>query len=262
MSEDSAAAPQPLHLVIGTPCFGGNVTHYYLMSALNLQQACMQRRINLSFKLLGNDSLVTRARNLIVSQFLDDPTATHLLFIDADIGFTPDQVFTLLDFDHDVAGAVYPMKKLDWDIIAAQARAGAPNLKSSALNYVVDFYDPDNIRLSGSFVRVRHIGTGFLLIKRQVIERMIGHYPQLKFNGTDLGANRELNSANTYALFECMIDPDGGAYLSEDYAFCRRWTDMGGEVWANVTSRLVHVGNVPFEGDLASMLARFSQLPG
>jgi hypothetical protein len=247
----------PIHLVIGTPCFGGNVTHYYMISALNLQQACIQKGIRLTFKMLGNDSLVTRARNLIVSQFLDDPTATHLLFIDADIGFTPDQVFALLEFDHEVAGAVYPMKHLNWAVIAAQARADAPNLKSSALNYVVDFFDPKNISLSGSFVRVRHIGTGFLLIKRAVFQQMTAHYSHLKFNGSDLGANSDLNSPNTYALFDCMIDPDNGAYLSEDYTFCRRWAAIGGELWANMSSRLVHVGNVPFEGDLQSMLANF-----
>ncbi|HLN25645.1 MAG TPA: hypothetical protein VK558_16845 [Patescibacteria group bacterium] len=253
---DVSAQP-PIHLVIGTPCYGGNVTHYYMISALNLQQACAQRNIRLTFKLLGNDSLVTRARNLIVSQFLDDPTATHLMFIDADIGFSPDQVFALLDFNHEVAGGVYPMKTLNWPVIAAQARAEAPNLKSSALHYVVDFLDPKNITPSGSFVQVRHIGTGFLLIKRYVFERMAAEYPQLKFNGSDLGANSDLNSPNTYALFDCMIDPDNGAYLSEDYTFCRRWAAMGGEVWANMTSRLVHVGAMPFEGDLQSMLANF-----
>ncbi len=250
------AERSPIHLVIGTPCYGGNTTHYYTSSVLNLQQACRQRGIALSFKFLGNDSLITRARNLIVSQFLDDPSATHLLFIDADLGFAPDQVFALLDFDHDVAGAVYPMKRLNWAAIADQARAGAPNLKSSALDYVLDFLDPGNITMNHGFARVRHIGTGFLMIRRVVIERMTAHYPQLKFNGTDLGANSELNSPNTYALFDTMICPDTGVYLSEDYAFCRRWADMGGEIWANVASRLVHVGPIPFEGDFVSTLTR------
>ncbi len=245
----------PPHLVIGTPCYGGNLSHHYVISVLELQAACQRRGIGLTFKLLGNNSLITRARNLIVSQFLDDPAATHLMFIDGDIGFAPERVFALLDADRDVAGAVYPMKTLDWSRIAAQLKAGAPDVKSSALNYVVDFADPAHIEIERDFVKVRRIGTGFLMIRRGVFERMAARYPALKFNSRHAGANRELGSDNSYAFFDCMIEPETGAYLSEDYTFCRRWIEMGGEIWADTRSRLTHVGPFPFEGDLPGMLA-------
>jgi hypothetical protein len=256
-AQSNSVSP-PCHLVVGTPCYGGQVTHHYLISALDLQLACIRRGIALSFKVLGNDSLVPRARNLIVSQFLDDPAATHLIFIDADLGFAPDQVFALLDADLDVAGAVYPMKKMDWALIAETARTGLGKLPGAALNYVVDLVDPDHVRCRGRFLEVRHIGTGFLMIRRKVFEDMALHYPELRFNGTDLGANRDLASANTYDFFECMIDPETRAYLSEDYGFCRRWRAMGGEIWADGASRLTHVGTVPFEGNLPDLLARLA----
>ncbi len=242
-------------LMVATPCYGGHVTTHYAISALALQPACIERGIDLVVKLLGNDSLITRARNILVSQFLDDPLATHLLFIDADIGFAPDRVFALLESGYDMVGAVYPLKRLDWTRIATQARAGAANLKSSALDYVVDFADPRNPTVEGNFAKVKQIGTGFLLIRRSVFERMAAHYPGLRFNSHHAGANRELASANSYAFFDCMIEPETGAYLSEDYTFCRRWIDMGGDIWADGASRLTHVGPVPFEGDLPAMLA-------
>ncbi len=251
MSEaTNASASAPVHIVVGTPCYGGNVTHHYAISALNLQAACQRRRIGLSFKLLGNDSLITRARNVVVSQFLDEPSATHLMFIDADIGFAPERVFALLESGRDMVGAVYPMKMLDWARIAERARAGAADLKSSALTYVVDFTEP--AASEGDFAKVRQIGTGFLMIRRTVFDRMAARYPGLRFNSQHRGTNRELNSPNTYAFFDCMIDPDTGAYLSEDYTFCRRWIEAGGEIWADMNSRLTHVGPVPFEGDLRS----------
>ncbi len=261
MAEPTAGAAGSPHLMIGTPCYGGNLSHHYVISVLELQAACQRRGIGLTFKLLGNDSLITRARNLIVSQFLDDPQATHLMFIDADIGFAADRVFALLEADRDVAGAVYPMKMLDWGRIAAQAQAGQPNLKSSALNYVVDFAEPDNVVVERNFVKVRQIGTGFLLLRKSVFQRMAVRHPELKFNNRGHRANRELGSDNCYAFFDCMIEPETGIYLSEDYTFCRRWIDMGGEIWADMTSRLTHVGQVAFQGDLPSMLSTLGPAP-
>ncbi|HEY1719928.1 MAG TPA: hypothetical protein VGG27_01690 [Magnetospirillaceae bacterium] len=254
-----AAPDSSVRLVIATPCYGGQVTSHYMTSMLNLQRACIERGIDHVVKLLGHDSLIPRARNILVSQFLDDPQATHLLFIDADIGFAPERVFALLEAGYDVAGAVYPMKMLDWSRIAAQAKAGAAQLKSSALNYVVDFVDPAKPEIQGNFARVKQVGTGFMMIKRSVFERMATQYPALKYNGYRKNTNRELNSPNTYAFFDTMIDPTDGDYLSEDYAFCRRWTDLGGAIWADASSKLTHVGTVPFEGDLPSMLANLTK---
>ena len=256
MAEPPVQAPvqSPIRLMVATPCYGGQVTTHYAISLLNLQLACIERGIDVVFKLLGNDSLITRARNILVSQFLDDAAATHLIFIDADIGYAPERVFALLESGFDVAGAVYPLKRLNWTQIAEQARAGAPKLKSSALEYVVDFTDAQKPDVSGNFVRVKHLGTGFLMIRRGVFARMARHYPQLRYNSQHTGANRELNSGNSYAFFDCMIEPETGDYLSEDYTFCRRWTEIGGAIWCDAASRLTHVGPVPFEGDFPARL--------
>jgi hypothetical protein len=97
---------------------------------------------------------------------------------------------------------------------------------------------------------VRYAGTGFLMIRRQALEKMCAQYPQLKFK-RDHSVDAATASDKRFALFECMIDEDG-TYLSEDFAFCKRWTDMGGEIWADLASKLNHVGPMTFNGDLSS----------
>jgi hypothetical protein len=246
--------PARPHIVVATPCFGGNVTSLYTHSLLGLQRVCAEIGIDLSFKLLGGDSLITRARNLAVQQFLAMPTSTHLLFIDADIGFLPEQALALLAADKDVCGAIYPLKRLDWERIRRHADEGVRDLQSSTLNYVVDLLDPAVMPPTGEFFKVAHLGTGFMMIKRDVFFRMAARYPETRYLTTHLAANIDGAQAESHAFFDCIIDPDSGAYLSEDYTFCKRWIAIGGEIWAYAKSRLTHVGTHAFEGDLMSML--------
>jgi hypothetical protein len=247
------APPHP-HLVVATPCFGGNVSRHYLLSLLGLQQACAKRQIDISFKLLAGDSLIMRARNLAVQQFLAMPTATHLFFIDADIGFDPEQVFTLLAADKDLCGGIYPFKQLDWQRIEAQARQGVPDLAASTLDYVVELLDPNDRPPDDGFFRVRSIGTGFMMIKRAVFARMTEYYPETRFRTIHLGMNIDAAHAEAHAFFDCAIDPESGIYLSEYNTFCKRWIDIGGEIWAMADSRLSHIGSHSFDGDLLAML--------
>jgi len=247
--------PAKPHILVATPCYGGQVTSLYTLSLLGLQQACAQIGVGLTFWLNGGDSLITRARNLAVQQFLSMPDATHLLFIDADIGFSPEQALALLAADKDVCGAVYPLKRLDWERIRAQAKAGVQNLAASTLNYVMDLKDDEELPPQGDFFRVKYLGTGFLLIRKEVFARMAEHYPETKFSQIHLGLNvgaAATAKAPAHAFFDCMIDPDSGEYLSEDYTFCKRWTQIGGEIWAYANSRLAHVGTMTYEGDLAN----------
>lgn len=239
-----------ISLVVGTPCYGRQVTDLYAASLLKLQLACLKRDVNLRVHMLGSDALITRARQDIVARFLEDETATHLLFIDADIGFEPEQVFRLLDFDADVTAAIYPIKNLDWQKIAACIQSGRAPLKSAALSYLIQFAHPEKIEVRKGFVQVSYAGTGFFMLKRSVLLAMAARYPELRYTAEH--KPNDTHSAWRYALFNCLIDQATGTYLSEDFSFCRRWTDMGGEIWIDVQSRLTHVGAIGFEGDLAT----------
>lgn len=246
--------PARPHIVVATPCFGGNVTSLYTHSLLGLQRVCLELKIDVSFKLLGGDSLITRARNLAVQQFLAMQEATHLLFIDADIGFLPEQALALLAADKDVCGAIYPLKRLDWQRIRDHANAGVKDLQASTLNYVVDLLGPLAMPPTEEFFKVAHLGTGFMMIKRHVFAAMAAHYPETRYRATHLAMNMAASQTEAHALFDCIIDPDSGVYLSEDYTFCKRWIAMGGEIWAHAKSRLTHIGTHAFEGDLMTML--------
>jgi hypothetical protein len=244
-------------LVVATPCFGGQISVHYAASLLRLQMlARTYRNLNLKVQFKDGDALITRARASLISQFLDDPGATHLLFIDADIGFDPEQVLRLIQSGAEMAAAVYPIKRIDWDKVKTTIEAARSNPAAAALRYVLEVDDPNAVTEKGGFVKVRYAGTGFLMIRRSALERMCAHYPQLKFK-RDHSLDAETASGNRFALFECMIAQDG-TYLSEDFAFCKRWTDMGGEIWADLKSALTHVGPVAFHGDLSSQFTAAS----
>jgi hypothetical protein len=246
-----------IHLKIATPCFGGQLTTAYAGSIFHLQRAVRARPdIDLTVLMREGDALITRARANLVTLFLDDPSATHLLFVDADIGFTPDHVFRLLETEADVVAGLYPIKRVNWDKARRRLESGQPLSPSAALDYVLDIEDPDHVVAVNGFTRVRFAGTGFMMIRRHVLEAMCLHpaYASLQFFREH--SHDELDgSPNRFALFECMIDPATGTYLSEDFAFCKRWTDIGGEIWADLESRLDHVGPSVFHGDVATQFA-------
>ena len=251
------APSQAINLVVATPCFGGQISVHYATSLLRLQtQIRKYANFNLTVRFKDGDALITRARASLISQFLDDPAATHLLFVDADIGFEPEQALRLIQSGADMAAAVYPIKRIDWERVKSTIESGRPNPGSASLRYVLEVDNPDAVTEQAGFVKVRYAGTGFLMIRRAALERMCKQYPQLKFK-RDHSYDAVTPSENRYALFECMIAEDG-TYLSEDFAFCKRWTDMGGEIWADLNSKLTHVGPLAFHGDLSSQFAAAS----
>lgn len=255
-ADKPAPAAAGVQLVVATPCFGGQISVLFAASLFKLQRLLWDYR-DLSLKVLfkDGDALITRARASLISQFLDDPGATHLLFIDADIGFEPEQVLRLIACGAHMCAAVYPIKRIDWDKVKSTMQEGRAN-PAAALKYVFEVDDPGAVVEKGGFIKVRYAGTGFLMIRRGALEKMCAHYPQLRYR-RDHSVDAASGSDNRFALFECMIAEDG-TYLSEDFAFCKRWTDLGGEIWADLDSNLRHVGPMTFCGDLSSQF----QAPG
>lgn len=236
------------HLVIATPCYGGLVTQRYMQSICALLEHGNRSGLAIAVELLGYDSLITRGRNTLVTTFLDNPTATHLMFIDADIGFTPDQVMRLLEFNAPVVAGAYPLKLILYDQqVVDRVRAGEA-LDTAQLNYVgAQCQDAEREERDG-FLTAEFAGTGFMLIQRSAIEQMIAAYPETHYTAAHNDPS-PMPSQNRYALFDCMIEPETGHYLSEDYTFCKRWRAIGGKVWLDTRSRLMHIGPREFIGD-------------
>ncbi len=249
-SPTTVASPA-INLVVATPCFGGQISVLYATSLFKLQKALRTYSgVNLKVLFKDGDALITRARASLVSQFLDDPGTTHLLFIDADIGFEPNQVLRLVQCGAPMCAAVYPVKRIDWNKVKKTIETARPNPAAAALKYVFEVDDPDSVVSKAGFVQVRYAGTGFLMIRREALEAMCARYPQLQYR-RDHSVDAATASDHRFALFENMIAEDG-TYLSEDFAFCKRWTDIGGEIWVDLDSKLSHVGPMTFCGDLSS----------
>src|SRR5579883_2415038 len=242
-----------VNLVVATPCFGGQVSVLYAASMFKLQRLVRQYAgLNLKMIFRDGDALITRARANLIAEFLDDVRATHLLFVDADIGFEPEQVVRLIECGAEVCAAIYPVKRIDWDRVrSSMERRRDPSV--AALRYVFEVDDPQAVEEKAGFVKVRYAGTGFLMLRRGAVEKMCASYPQLRYR-REHSSGGATASDNRFALFESMIGEDG-TYLSEDFAFCKRWTDIGGEIWADLGSKLSHVGAMTFRGDLSSQFA-------
>jgi hypothetical protein len=251
-----AVSSNRVNLVVATPCFGGQISVLYAASVFKLLKlARSYEGFNLKVMFRDSDALITRARASLVAQFLEDETATHLLFLDADIGFEPEQVMRLVECGAEMCAAVYPIKRIDWDKVRSSVENARPN-PAASLSYVFEVDDPSAVIEQSGFVKVRYAGTGFLMIRRAALEKMCAHYPHLQFK-RDHSVDAARPSDKRFALFESVIAEDG-TYLSEDFAFCKRWTDIGGEIWADLDSKLAHVGPMTFRGDLSSQFAAAS----
>jgi len=247
-----------IEVLVGTPCYGGVVTQTYMQSYLALQEACRERGIGLDLMLLGGDSLITRARNQIAAWFLDAKRFTHLMFIDADIGFEPAQFMQLVDRNVDIAAGIYPLKRIDWNKVRERVARGDPDVEAASLQYVLSGRKGGTgtmqVQARGGFASVEQAGTGFMLIKRGVFERMIERHPELAFAHNHLQVGDATMPQRQYAFFDTSIDREAGTYLSEDYTFCRRWVAMGGEVWVNLASKFTHVGTHAYRGDFSTQI--------
>ena len=248
-----------IKLVIATPCFGGMLHNGYFQSILDL--AVNFTRLNIPFEVMtiGNESLIQRARNGIVAKFMSDEKASHLMFIDADITFSWISIVKLLLTNKELSGGCYPKKCFNWDKIKHHS-AKNPNLSddelmAKSLDYVFNpIYHQEGtnvvIKLENGMASVKDIGTGFMMIKRSVIKKMIAKFPDTKYRNNVAGYGQNNMNDYFYSLFDCCIDPVSKVYLSEDYLFCKRWIDIGGELWLDLNTNLNHTGIIDYKGCL------------
>ena len=205
------------------PCYGGMLTEQTFMSYIKWANTCRQLGIEWTMETMTNESLISRARNTLVAKFLNNPDSTHLMFIDADIGWEPWHLLVMLNRDVDVIGGLYPMKTLP-------------------VKWVVNGFEgaeqgPDGLQ------EVSKTGTGFMLVKRHVFEKLNEH-PAVKPFNNDIGLPKELDQhLKTY--YDTAVREN--RYYSEDWTFCENWRDMGGKIWVDKRVLLRHVGSYVFD---------------
>ncbi len=218
-----------------------------MQSIISLIQYAGHAGFDATLALLGHDSLITRSRNTLVAQFLNMPQATHLLFIDADISFEPQQVHRMLAFDKELVAGIYPLKVIDWSNHAMRRATTGEALQTAPLLYVGTLCSGAEAERQGAFATGDYCGGGFMLIKREVIQRMVEAYPESRYKKVHAFSNAQ--TEENYALFECQIDPETKAYISEDFGFCQKWRDIGGKLWLDTEGKLTHIGAYHFQGD-------------
>ena len=248
-------ALKSMKVMFATPCYISAVSMHYVTSIFELTHHC--NRFGLQCILhMHSESLITRSRNKMVLKFLSDETLTHLFWINFDITFTPQSVCRLLLIDRDVTAGVYPMKNFNWPAKGLPAGTTRQQFEDRYTEYPFNPIGHGAERVSSyadadGFVEVAEAPTGFMCIKRDVFRQMIEKYPTLNYV-PDGPPNPQANLH--WLFFDCMVDPDDGRYLSEDYAFCRRWRDIGGKIWVDLQCKLMHLGQHNFQGDLAESL--------
>jgi hypothetical protein len=250
-------------LFIATPMYGGMNHGLYMKSCLDLQTVMIRYGIETKFSFLFNESLITRARNYLVDEFLRTDF-THMMFIDSDIHFDPNDVVALLALDKDVIGGPYPKKSINWSNIAETARRH-PDLNPRELENLVGEYVFNVVKGTQQFqvsdpLEVMEIGTGHMMIKRGVFDKMKDAYPQIKYKPDHVGQAHFDGSRYIHAYFDTVIDTadscvGGGSerYLSEDYMFCQMWRKIGGQVWLCPWMKTQHIGTYAFTGNMPAV---------
>lgn len=215
-----------MNVTVFIPSYGGSISTQTFISICKLMEACRVKAIEIGFATFGAPD-IAEVRNIATSLWYDSsPQSTHLLMIDSDMGFEPQLILDMLLFDHPVVGAVYPKKTYPYQWVASRLP------------------DTEFPPVKGPFMQVGGVGTGVFLVKRDTITKMIEHYSDLIDTRTNLHIAANMldasKSSRILRLFDKLEVAEG--WISEDLSFCRRWTDMGGEVWAHVEQTIVHVG--------------------
>lgn len=244
-------------LFVGTPMYGGMNHGLYMKSCLDLQSTLIQYGISVKFSFLFNESLITRARNYLVDEFLYRSDCTHMIFIDADVCFNPQDVITLLALDYDVSGGPYPKKTIKWHNVRAALKKN-PEMETSDLEKVIGDYVFNPVKGTSNFsvsepLEVLEIGTGFMMIKREVFAKFDEAYPEFKYKPDHVGQANFDGSRYIHAYFDTVIDKDTERYLSEDYMFCQWWRKIGGKIHLCPWMRTQHIGTYHFTGDMPAI---------
>lgn len=216
-----------IHIHFCTPCYGGMIMEPCFGSYMRFAMLAMKYGINFSVDTMVNESLITRGRNNLVAKFLANEKATHLMWVDADIKWDPEAVLRMALYNAGVVCGLYPMK-------------GIP------IRYVLNSLPGG--RHIGPLMEVSTSGTGFMLIKREVITQLIEKMPETKYRDSlNLGAQYE---PHMYALFDTLVD-ENGHYLSEDWTFCKRVREkLKMPIWVDTEIKLDHCGTYTFQGDV------------
>lgn len=222
------------NVFFATPCYGGNLTDQYFLSMFKMTQELAKLGTQFRVTTLRNESLITRGRNILTGMFMASE-CTHLMFVDADIEFEAEAILRLISLDEGIVVGAYPKKTLPIQY---------------AVNFKFKNPSTKELNIKNGAIEVHDASTGFFMIKREVIEKLQQRHPDLNYKNDSSVA---LENKYIYNLFDTFLDKKDHRYLSEDYAFCRLWQEIGGKIWLDPYIKLNHVGSYTFQGDVSQL---------
>lgn len=217
------------------------------MSILRLVDAFREANISVTFGFVMNESLITRARNDLAAEFLATD-CEYLLWLDSDHAFEPADILKMIKSDKDIIGAVCATKSINWDLVRKAATFGLENLEYFTGNFATQFMQGDYTFDPNEPLEVNNIGTGIMLVKRNVFETLKDHVATYRSNNN---ADESKRGQLIYEFFATSIIND--ELYSEDYYFCNLWRGLGNKVYAAPWVQNAHIGPYEFRG---SILAR------
>jgi hypothetical protein len=249
-------------LFIATPMYGGQCGGIFAKSIADLAALCAKHQIPLQLYFLFNESLITRARNYCCDEFMRSD-AQHLMFIDSDIGFDPQDIIAMMALqiqnkDYDIIGGPYPKKCISWEKIKHAVDKGVADENPGVLEkYVGDYvFNPKagqtEILLSEP-VEVLEIGTGFMLIKKEALLKFQEAYTQYLYRPDHVRTQHFDGSRKIMMYFQAEVDSKSERYLSEDYWFCQKAQEIGLKTWLCPWMRLQHLGSYIYGGSLVDL---------
>lgn len=250
-------------LFIATPMYGGQCYGTFTKSIADLTAICAANGIQIALYFLSNESLITRARNYCCEAFLNSG-ASHLMFIDSDIGFNPHDVLALMalsapeDSEYDIIGGAYPKKCISWEKIKQAVDQGRAEVDPNELEKYVGDYVFNPKAGNGNFAigepaEVLEIGTGFMMIPRRTLEKFAKAYPDSKYRPDHARMAGFDGSKEIGMYFQADVCPDTKRYLSEDYWFTQKAIKAGMKCWLCPWMGMTHTGTYQFGGSLADL---------
>jgi hypothetical protein len=230
-----------MHLVVGTPMYGGMCCSQYVKSLLELKEAILQHGHQMTPIFVGNESLIPRARNLLAHLFLKTD-ASHLLFMDADQEFRANDVARMIKADKGIITGIVPMKGINWSgVEQAIKKKKKPPYEFYTGIFNFQYLKGHKYKNENEPFQIRVGGSGMMLIKREVFEELIPHTDYYENGGATIGKDK------IYNFFK--VENINKELLSEDYYFCHKYATIGGTIWAAPWCRVGHFGSYCFRGN-------------
>ena len=251
-------------LYILTPCYGGMCYVNYVTQLMATKDLLRTFGIEMVVLFMRSESLITRGRNNLIAKAMSDPAMTHAIFIDSDITWNPISILKLMIHDKDINGGLYPLKKYYWDRLTKENMDAYIQKKNVSYNSKLsdnqiiyhnllkyNYNTVGSVDIVNNLLEIYTLATGFMMIKRECIQKMMDSYPLSKYTD-DTGFLSVDESKYAYALFDCDVLNE--KYLSEDWLFCHRWKEIGGKIYVDVTIDLIHTGQEDFTGRFLSTI--------